>query len=140
VTAAVVEAEAEPGVAAVVPEPPLAPVEFQAPAPLEPEPAVVAPAVVAAAPTAAPPAAVAAVTDLPWEEQASAPPAEPVSVPPQAEALALQPASIAPPVEAGGDSDDEPPPSSRNRSSRRNRRPAWLPIGWSCSPSLACLA
>jgi len=110
VTAAVVEAEAEPGVAAVVPEPPLAPVEFQAPAPLEPEPAVVAPAVVAAAPTAAPPAAVAAVTDLPWEEQASAPPAEPVSVPPQAEALALQPASIAPPVEAGGDSDDEPPP------------------------------
>jgi len=105
------EAEAEPAlVAAVVPAPPLAPVELQAPVPVEPEPALAAPPAVAAVPTAAPPAAVAAVTDLPWEEQASAPLAEPVSVPPQAEALAVQPASIAPPVEAGGDSDDEPPP------------------------------
>jgi DNA polymerase-3 subunit gamma/tau len=94
------EAEAEPVlVAAVVPAPPLAPVELQAPAP----PAV------AAAPTAAPPAAIAAVTNLPWEEQASAPLAEPVASSPQAEALAVQPASIAPPVEASSDSDDEPP-------------------------------
>ncbi|WP_332821738.1 DNA polymerase III subunit gamma/tau [Pseudomonas sp.] len=110
VTAAVVEAEAESGVVtAVVPEPPLAPVEFQAPALVEPVPAVAAPPVVAAPPTAAPPAAVVAVINLPWEEQASAPLAEPLSVPPQAEALAVQPASIAPPVEAGSDSDDEPP-------------------------------
>ena len=114
VTAAVVEAEAEPGVvAAVVPEPPLvpAPVEFQAPAPapVEPEPAVAAPPVVYAPPTAAPSAAVVAVTNLPWEEQARAPLAEPLSVPPQAEALAPQPASVAPSVEAGSDSDDEPP-------------------------------
>jgi DNA polymerase-3 subunit gamma/tau len=107
VTAAVVEAETEPGVAAVVPEPSLAP---QAPTPVESEPAVSAPPVVAAAPTAAPPAAIAAVTNLPWEEQAA--PVEvcaPLSVPPQAEALAVQPASIAPPVEASSDSDDEPP-------------------------------
>src|SRR3990167_7715839 len=114
VTAAVVEAEAEPGVvAAVVPEPPLvpAPVAFQpsAPAPVEPEPAVAAPPVVYAPPTAAPSAAVVAVTNLPWEEQARAPLAEPLSVPPQAEALAPQPASVAPSVEAGSDSDDEPP-------------------------------
>ena len=114
VTAAVVEAEAEPGVvAAVVPEPPLvpAPVEFQAPAPapVEPEPAVAAPPVVYAPPTAAPSAAVVAVTNLPWEEQARAPLAEPLSVPSQAEALAPQPASVAPSVEAGSDSDDEPP-------------------------------
>ena len=104
VTAAVVEAEAEPGVvAAVVPEPPLVP------APVEPEPAVAAPPVVYAPPTAAPSAAVVAVTNLPWEEQARAPLAEPLSVPPQAEALAPQPASVAPSVEAGSDSDDEPP-------------------------------
>src|SRR3990167_5102822 len=112
VTAAVVESEAEPGVvAAVVPEPPLAPasVEFQAPAPVEPEPAVAAPPVVAAQPTAALSAAVVAVTNLPWEEQARAPLAEPLSVPSQAEALAPQPASVAPSVEAGSDSDDEPP-------------------------------
>jgi DNA polymerase-3 subunit gamma/tau len=113
VTAAVVEAEAEtePGVVtAVVPEPLLAPVEFQVPTPVESEPAVAAPPVVAAAPTAVPPAAIAAVTNLPWEEQAA--PVEvcaPLSVPPQAEALAVQPASIAPLVEAGSDSDDEPP-------------------------------
>ena len=104
VTAAVVEAEAEPGVvAAVVPEPPLVP------APVEPEPAVAAPPVVYAPPTAAPSAAVVAVTNLPWEEQARAPLAEPLSVPSQAEALAPQPASVAPSVEAGSDSDDEPP-------------------------------
>ena len=112
VTAAVVETEAKPGVvAAVVPEPPLAPasVEFQAPAPVEPEPAVAAPPVVAAPPTAALSAAVVAVTNLPWEEQARAPLAEPLSVPSQAEALAPQPASVAPSVEAGSDSDDEPP-------------------------------
>ncbi|MFZ3205656.1 MAG: DNA polymerase III subunit gamma/tau [Pseudomonas sp.] len=117
VTAAVVEAEAEPEVvAAVVAEPPLAPasVEFQAPAPVEPEPAVAAPPVVAAPPTAAPSAAVVEVTNLPWEEQAApvevcAPLAEPLSVPPQTETLAVQPADIAPPVEASSDSDDEPP-------------------------------
>ena len=104
VTAAVVESEAEPGVvAAVVPEPPLVP------APVEPEPAVAAPPVVYAPPTAAPSAAVVAVTNLPWEEQARAPLAEPLSVPSQAEALAPQPASVAPSVEAGSDSDDEPP-------------------------------
>jgi DNA polymerase-3 subunit gamma/tau len=104
------EAEAEPVlVAAVVPAPPLAPVELQAPAPAVAAPAVAAPPAVAAAPTAAPPAAIAAVTNLPWEEQASAPLAEPVAASPQAEALAVQPASIAPPVEASSDSDDEPP-------------------------------
>lgn len=108
VTAAVVEAEAEPVVvAAVAPEPSPAQVEFQASAPVEPEPALAASPIVAAPPTAE-------VTNLPWEEQAapdedSAPLAEPVSVPPQAEALAVQPASIAPSVEASSDSDDEPP-------------------------------
>ncbi|WP_079201700.1 DNA polymerase III subunit gamma/tau [Pseudomonas sp. CC6-YY-74] len=115
VTATVVEAEAEPVVvAAVAPEPPPAQVEFQASAPVEPEPARAASPVVATPPTAAPPAAIAEVTNLPWEEQAapdedSAPLAEPVSVPPQAEALAVKPASIAPSVEASSDSDDEPP-------------------------------
>lgn len=108
VTAAVVEAEAEPVVvAAVAPEPSPAQVEFQASAPVEPEPALAASPIVAAPPTAE-------VTNLPWEEQAapdedSAPLAEPVSVPPQAEALAVKPASIAPSVEASSDSDDEPP-------------------------------
>lgn len=115
VPAAVVEAEAAPVlVAAVTPELPVAPIEPQTSASVKPEAAVAASPVVAAPPTAAA-ATIAEVTNLPWEEQAAAvedcaPLAEPVSAPPPAEALAVQSASIAPPVEVGSDSDDEPPP------------------------------
>ncbi|MDA7087854.1 DNA polymerase III subunit gamma/tau [Pseudomonas sp. SA3-5] len=118
VSAVVVEADAkaEPVlVAAATPEPPLVQIEPQASAPVEPEPVVAVSPVVAAPRAAAPPVMIAAVTNLPWEEQAATvedcvPLAEPVSAQPQAEALAVQPASIiAPPVEGLGDSDDEPP-------------------------------
>jgi DNA polymerase-3 subunit gamma/tau len=123
VTAAVVEAEAEPepvvaAPAAVAPEPTVMPVVLEAP--VEPEPVAEAPSAPPAAPVAdvpqvlAQPAPVAAVTNLPWEEQArpleaSAAQAEPLPVQAPAAAQAV-PLSSAPQVDADVDSDDEPPP------------------------------
>ena len=117
VTAAVVEAKSEPEPVVAAPVA-VAPVLLESPSRAEPEAVAEVPAALPVASVAdvprvlVQPAPVAAVTNLPWEEQAhpleaSAPQAEPLPV--QAP-TAAPPLGSAPQVDADVDSDDEPPP------------------------------
>ncbi|SFP30718.1 DNA polymerase III subunit gamma/tau [Pseudomonas borbori] len=117
VTAAVVEVKPEPEPVVAAPAA-VAPVLLESPSRAEPEAVAEAPAALPVASVAdvprvlVQPAPVAAVTNLPWEEQAhpleaGAPQAEPLPV--QAP-TAAPPLGSAPQVDADVDSDDEPPP------------------------------